>query len=76
MKKAAKKNPALREVLPLSGDVARLAILGLQALSKTVGHTADWKETAMRSIELTKKPKAECDIKIIKAIEMLVDNAS
>jgi hexosaminidase len=74
-KRIAKSHAGLREALPLSADLARASVLGLQALSSTITHDDNWKNNALNTLELAAKPKSECEIRVIEAIEGLVKSA-
>lgn len=75
MKALAKTYPLVREALPLSDDLARISVLGMQALSNNILHNADWKQKAQAMLKNAAEPKVECEIKVIKGITILVDNA-
>jgi hexosaminidase len=76
MKILAKEYPELKEVLPLSDDLSRIAILGIQSLSANKLHDADWHKSAKSMLQEAAKPKAECEIKVIDGIAMLVSKAN
>ena len=75
MKILAKKYPELKEVLPLSDDISKIAILGIQSLSSNKLHEGDWHRSANSMLEEAAKPKAECEIKVIEGITKLVSAA-
>jgi len=72
MKIIAKMYPEIKEVLALSDDLAKVAILGIQSLSVNKLHDTDWRESAKSMLEQAAKPKAECEIKVIEGITKLV----
>ena len=74
MKRIAKFNAGLREALPLSSDLARISVVGLQAISSTITHDETWKNNALNTLEIAAKPKSECEIKVIQGIEILVNS--
>ena len=71
----AKKYPEIKEVLPLSDDLSRIAILGIQSLSNNKLHDGDWFRSAKSMLEEAAKPKAECEVKVIEGIAKLVSAA-
>lgn len=74
LKQLARDNYGVREFLPLSAELSRLAVLGMQALSENVNHDQNWQSRASRILTNAKEPQAECEIKIIDGIGVLVDN--
>jgi hexosaminidase len=72
----AEDNFAVREFLPLSSELARISILGMQALSENVDHDSDWREKAERTLEKASKPLAECELKVTSGIQRLVQEAN
>ena len=75
MKNLSMKYPEIKEVLPLSDDLSKIAILGIQSLSANKLHDADWQKSATSMIQEAAKPKAECEIKVIDGIMRLVSAA-
>ena len=71
----AKEYPEIKEVLPLSDDLSRIAILGIQSLSNNKLHDGDWFRSAKSMLEEAAKPKAECEVKVIEGIAKLVSAA-
>ncbi len=67
--------PVINEVLPLSNDLSKLAVLGIQSLSNNKLHDTDWHRQAKSMLAEAAKPKAECELKIIEGITRLVDFA-
>ena len=61
--------------MPLSAELSRASILGLQALSANVDHDNEWRNKALRSLENASKPLAECEIKVTLGIQRLVEEA-
>lgn len=74
MKQLAQTNYGVREFLPLSADLARVSVLGMQALSENVDHNTDWKSNAEKLLSNAEQPNAECEIKVITGLRLLVDN--
>jgi hexosaminidase len=70
----AKQYPEIKEVLPLSDDLSKIAIIGIQALSNSKLHDDDWHRSATSMLDEAAKPKAECEIKVIEGITKLVSN--
>lgn len=75
MKTLAKKYPEIKEILPLSDDLSKIAILGIQSLSTNKLLDADWLKQAKTMLAEAAKPKAECEIKVIEGIDGLVSAA-
>jgi len=71
----AKQYPEIKEVLPLSDDLSRIAILGIQSLSNNKLHDEDWFRSAKSMLKETAKPKAECEVKVVESIAKLVSAA-
>ena len=68
----ATQHPEIKEVLPLSDNLYKVAVLGVQSLSVNKLHDADWLEQANSMLEEAAKPKAECELKVIEGITKLV----
>ncbi len=75
MKTLARHYPAIAEVMPLSEDMWRLAILGLQAMSNTTVHDAEWRASAEKALNDAAMIKAECELKVVEGIRVLVEAA-
>jgi len=69
------RSPALKEIEPLSQDLAAAADIGIQALdailAKTAGEQA-WADENLKTLEQAKTPKAQAELAIITAVEKLV----
>jgi hexosaminidase len=72
MKIMATQHPEMKEVLPLSENLYKVAVLGVQSLSVNKLHDTDWLEQANSMLEEAAKPKAECELKVIEGITKLV----
>lgn len=68
----ADERPEVREVLPLSDQLSKISILGMQALSPNKFHDDGWYKSATSMLDEAAKPKAECEIKVIEGIKKLV----
>ena len=68
----ADERPELREVLPLSEQLSKISILGMQALSPNKFHDDGWYKSATSMLDEAAKPRAECEIKVIEGIKKLV----
>ena len=51
------------------------ALIGLQAISDMKLHSRKWKQESKVVLDAAKKPRMECELMIVSAIEKLVDNA-
>ena len=76
LKEQGRSNYAIREFLPLSTELARISVLGMQALSDNVDHDQNWQQKAARALENAAKPQAECEIKVLSGIRKLVESAN
>lgn len=75
-KKLANKSPILRKAVSLSKDMQSSALIGLQAISDMKLHSRKWKQESKIVLNAAKKPRMECELMIVSAIEKLVDNAN
>ncbi|MCK4825489.1 family 20 glycosylhydrolase, partial [bacterium] len=72
------KSPALKEIKTLSEDLSRIAGIGLEALNyiqtkQNAGE--DWLENKLNILEKSKLPRAQTELMIVSAIELLVRRA-
>jgi len=72
------KSPALKEIKTLSEDLSRIAGIGLEALNyiqtkQNAGE--DWLENKLNILEKSKLPRAQTELMIVSAIELLVRSA-
>jgi hexosaminidase len=72
MKVLAKARPEIREILPLSEQLSKISVLGMQALSPNKFHDASWYSSTKSMLEEAAKPRAECEIKVVEGISKLV----
>lgn len=71
----AEKSPVLREVVLLADSLDQLISISSEALSFIMEDKkpdASWLETSRKKLQEIKKPKAECQLAIIPAIESLL----
>ena len=71
----ARKSPVLQEVVPLSAALADLSSLGIEALDRLKsGKPADRRflEKAQKTLEVSKKPQAECELAVWPAFDQLI----
>ncbi|MBC7361338.1 MAG: family 20 glycosylhydrolase [Candidatus Aminicenantes bacterium] len=71
----AEKSPVLREVVLLADNLDKLISISSEALSFIMEDKkpdASWLETSRKKLEEIKKPKAECQLAIVPAVELLV----
>lgn len=69
-------SPALREIEPLSLNLARLSAIGLEALghlAKGEGQPASWRDARNGVLAEAAKPAAHAELAIVKAIARLVE---
>jgi hexosaminidase len=69
-------SPALREIEPLSFNLARACAIGIEALAvlmKGEGRPAAWVEERNRVLAEAAKPAAHAELAVVKAIGKLVD---
>jgi hexosaminidase len=75
IKVLAQTNSQIREILPVSDDLSRISILGLQALSDNVSHDKSWKKSADEMLKLAAEPQIEIELKVVDGIRKLITNA-
>jgi len=75
LKKLSLNNIQIRELLPLSDDLARISVIGIQAMSSSKSLDEAWKRSAVSTINSAAAPKTECEIKVIEGILNLVSHA-
>jgi hexosaminidase len=71
--------PSLREIRPLADDLTHLSFIALYTLQLAEGGekiSNSWIETQKIMIQEIKKPKAECLLAIIPAVELLLESLS
>jgi len=69
-------SPALREIEPLSLNLARACVIGIEALAvlmKGEGRPAAWAEERNKVLAEAAKPAAHAELAVVKAIGKLVD---
>lgn len=76
LKKLSLNNIQIRELLPLSDDLARISVIGIQAMSSSKSLDEAWKRSAVSTINSAAAPKTECEIKVIEGILNLVSNTN
>jgi hexosaminidase len=72
-------SPALREIEPLSFNLARICEAGLEALghlSKGEGQTASWAETQAKILAEAAEPAAHAELAVVTAIGKLVQGCA
>lgn len=70
-----KLSPILREIEPLSSNLAELSNVGLEAIhmiEKGIKPDIKWIDKANSIIEMSKKPYAQVELKVVEPIEKLV----
>ncbi len=72
-KEVVENAPIIKESEKLSLDLSNISKVGLQALSKTVKHSEDWKQKANRVLDSAKTPHMECELKVVDSIRKLVE---
>jgi hexosaminidase len=73
-----KKSPVLQEAVILSENLARIAVVGLQAvnyISKMVPPPSGWKRECMEITKEAKEQGGRCELQVVTAIEELVNTA-
>ena len=76
LKVLGRENYAVREFLPLSAELSKASVIGMQALSENVDHDADWKNKALNILAIAEKPHSECEIKVIAGLKLLLKSAN
>ncbi len=76
MKELAAAYPAVKEIMPLSEELSKIAILGMQALSSTKAHDASWHSSARSMLEAAAKPRAECELMVVEGISKIVSSVN
>lgn len=70
------KTPALKEIEPLSSELAEVSALGLQALVHIKSNkraTASWRQNALAQVKRASKSKGQVEIAVMKGIRALVE---
>jgi len=73
----AAKSPVLKEIVPLSEKLVNLSQMGIEAVELLLFNTkADpsWLQIKLKELEEARKPQAECQLAILPAIELLLNN--
>ena len=71
----AQTNAQIREILPISDELSKISILGMQALSDNVNHDLSWKQSADSMLKAASEPKIELELKVVDGIQKLVAKA-
>jgi len=74
LKMYALTNPQIREILPMSNDLSRISVIGIQAMSDSKSLDKTWKASAISMLKSASNPKVECEIKVVDGILKLVSN--
>jgi len=69
----AEKSPVLKDAVKMSLDLSNISKIGLQALSSSVDHNADWKKEASIMVGAAKEARMECELMVVGAVQKLVD---
>ena len=75
MKALAENNSQIREILPVSDNLSKISILGMQALSEKIVHDPSWKKRADEMLTVAAEPRSEVELKVVDAIQKLVTKA-
>jgi hexosaminidase len=72
-------SPVLKEIETLSGDLSRVAVIGIEAIgfildSKNAG--TQWLEESRKILKAAKEPRGHAELMIVTAVEKLVDAVS
>jgi len=73
----AAKSPVLKEIVPLSEKLVNLSQMGIEAVELLLfNKKADpsWLQIKLKELEEARKPQAECQLAILPAIELLLNN--
>ncbi len=73
---SVKKSPVLQEAVILSTNLAAISIVGLQALDyRNKRAPAGWKAQSLAQCNKAKEQGGRCDLQVVTAIELLVNQA-
>ena len=79
--RSMEQSPILRQLEPLSADLATISRIGLEALDHTTSNkqkklNTDWLEARLKVLEGAKKPRAVSELMVVGGIETLVRQAA
>jgi hexosaminidase len=80
--RSLEQSPRLRELEPVSADLAHISRIGLESLDHLTGQQQrkkkpdNWLETRLQVLENAKKPRAVTELMVVRGIETLVRKAA